>query len=211
MHIKHRGNRKLLYRSTWIKKGSSEGNTHGFSRQVYVGSLPTDSEVVPKYLEGKLVNDELAFLERAVLGPARAAAEAAKKQAEHKSTDPMWRLDDALRLIREAASLSADALVPQGRIASVAEALAAVRSMGTVQSRQQPPKTDPLGAALDAIRTAAQAIHAGHYGSAPVEGARRSKVYADWIEITREVEGTGGSGGLLRALQARGWVKAKQR
>ena len=59
-------------------------------------------------------------------------------------------------------------------------------------------------AALDAIRMAAEGIHAGDYGSAPVDGARRSKVYGDWIEITRDVEGTGGATGLLRALQSRG-------
>ena len=51
---------------------------------------------------------------------------------------------------------------------------------------------------------AAEGIHAGDYGSAPVDGARRSKVYGDWIEITRDVEGTGGATGLLRALQSRG-------
>jgi hypothetical protein len=210
MHIKTRGTSSMLYRSTWIKK-SSEGNTHGFSRQLYVGSLPTDTVLVPDDLKAKLSSDELAVLEAVVVGPARAAADVAKKRAEHRARDPVWRLDDALRLIREAAALSADALVPQGRITSVAEALAAVKSVGSVQSRQHPPKVDPLGAALDAIRAAAQAIHAGHYGSAPVEGARRSKVYGDWIEITREVEGTGGAGGLLRALQGRGWVKAKSR
>ena len=38
MHIKHRGQRALLYRSSWVKKGT-EGNTHGFSRQTYLGSI----------------------------------------------------------------------------------------------------------------------------------------------------------------------------
>jgi hypothetical protein len=203
MHIKTRGTRAMLYRSSWIQKGV-EGNSHGFSRQTYVGSLPTDTVLVPDDLKAKLSSAELAVLERVVVGPARAAADVAKRQTEHRARDPMWRLDDALRLIREAAALSGDALVPQGRIASVADALASVKSVGAAQSRQQPPKADPLGAALDAIRMAAQAIHAGHYGSAPAEGARRSKIYSDWIEITREVEGTGGAGGLLWALQGRG-------
>jgi hypothetical protein len=206
VHIKKRGNRAMLYRSVWVKKNTEEGNTHGFSRQTFVGSVPVDAEAIPDDIKSRLSGEEIAFLDRTLIGPARAAAETARRVAEQRLRDPMWRLEEAARFIREAASLSADALVPQGRIASVAEALSAVKSFGGPPSRQEVQKTDPLGAALDAIRTAARAVGAGHYGTAPDEGVRSSKVYGNWMEICRAVEG-----GLLRALQARGWVKAKGR
>jgi hypothetical protein len=210
VHIKNRGGRANLYKSTWVKKGTEGGNTHGFSRQAFVGSLPVDAEAIPDDIKSRLSSEELAFVERAVIGPARVTAEMKRREAEHRLKDPLWRLEDAGRLLREAAALSVDAHVPQGRLKAVADALAAVKAVGGAY-RPDVRKEDFLATALDAIRSAARAIQDGHYGNAPAEGVRRSKVYADWIEITREVEGTGRQEGLLRALQRTGWVKSKGR
>ena len=209
MHAKRRGHRILFYRSSWIKKGAV-GNSHGFARQHFVGSLPVDAEAVPGELASLLSGDELAFVQRTVVAPAKTAAEAARRETERRARDPIWRLDEALRLVREAAALSADAHVPHGRVKSLVDALAAVKTVGGV-SRQDARREDPLGDALLAVRAAAKAVTSGHYGQAPAEGVRRSKIYEDWIQITREVEGTGAQGGLLRALQSAGWVKAKSR
>lgn len=209
MHIKTRGKRAMLYRSSWIQKGA-EANTHGFARQHFVGSLPIDAEAVPNDLAARLSNEEQAFVQRTIVIPAKAAAESTRREAERKARDPMWRLDEALRLVREAAALSADAHVPNGRVKSIADALSDVKSLGSAP-RQEPRRGDPIEDALEGLRAAGRAVAAGHYGQAPAEGIRRSKVYADWIEIVREVEGATAQGGLLRALQRAGWVKAKTR
>jgi hypothetical protein len=209
MHMKRRGSRALLYRSVWVKKGA-EGNTHGFSRQSFVGSVPVDATAVPDDVRSRVKSDELAFLHAKLIAPARAAAEAARQAEEHKKRDPVWRLEEAARLVREAAALSTDAHVPQGRVKAIADTLTAVKVVGAT-ARAELPRTDPLADALQALRAAARAVNEGRYGNAPEEGVRRSRVYATWLEITREVEGTGGEDGLLRALQRGGWVKAKGR
>jgi hypothetical protein len=209
MHIKRRGSRALLYRSVWVKK-FAEDNTHGFSRQSFVGSMPVDATAVPDDVRSRVTSDELAFLHARLIAPARDAAEAARQADEHKKRDPIWRLEEASRLIADAAALSSTALVPQGRVKSVADALAGVKVLGAAGGRADVPRTDPLADALQALRAAARAVREGRYGKAPEEGVRRSKVYANWLEITREVEGTG-EDGLLRELQRSGWVKAKGR
>lgn len=61
--------------------------------------------------------------------------------------------------------------------------------------------SDPLVVALKAIRAAALAVRGGNYGHAPIDGARRSKPYEIWMEISRDIDGTSGPDGLLRALQ----------
>ena len=212
MHIKKRGQRAMLYRSTWIKKGV-EGNTHGFSRQIFVASLAVDSQSLSEKLTALLSVEEADYVHKNLLMPARLAAEACRVQVENERRDPVRRLDEAAKLVREAAALSADAVVPHGRIKAIADALATVKSLGgsTLPSapRQDAQKSDPLTEALKAIRSAAQAVRDGHYGNAPVDGARRSKHYEIWMEISRDIDGTSGPEGLLRALQSCGWVKVR--
>lgn len=210
MHIKIRGARALLYRSTWVRKGA-EDNSHGFSRQSFVGGIPLDATIVPEDLRSRITSDELAFLHAKLIAPAREAAEAARLAEEQKKRDPLWRLEEAKRLITEAADLSAVALVPQGRVKSLVDALAAVKVVGGAGGRLEGPRSDPLADAVQALRSAARAVDEGRYGTAPEEGVRKSRVYARWLEIAREVDGTGGDDGLLRVLQRTGWVKAKGR
>jgi hypothetical protein len=212
MHIKYRGLRAMLYRSTWIKKGA-EGNSHGFSRQTFVASLPVNSISLTGNLTELLSAAEAGFLEKNLLKPARFAAEAVRAQFENDQRDPVRRLDEAAKLVREAAALSADAVVPHGRIKAIADALSTVKSLGgsTLPSapRQDAQKSDPLAEALKAVRMAAKAVRDGHYGHAPIDGARRSKPYEIWMEISRDIDGTSGPDGLLRALQSCGWVKVR--
>lgn len=42
MHKKVRGKSACLYRSSWVPKGTN-GNTHGYAQQTFVGSLPVDA------------------------------------------------------------------------------------------------------------------------------------------------------------------------
>ena len=212
MHIKKRGQRAMLYRSTWIKKGV-ESNSHGFSRQTFVASVAVDSQSLSEKLNALLSAEEADYVHKNLLMPARLAAEACRVQTENERRDPLRRLDEAAKLVREAAVLSADAVVPHGRIKAITDALATVKSLGssTLPSapRQEAQKSEPLVEALNAIRAAAQAVREGHYGHAPVDGARRSKPYEIWMEISREIDGTSGPDGLLRALQSCGWVKVR--
>jgi hypothetical protein len=218
MHIKRRSTRALLYRSSWVPKGSA-GNTHGYSTQEFVASISLDAEGLPPELESKLTAMELEYLEAKVFRPARIAAEQQRKAREHHVVDPIWRLDEAARLSTEAAVLSERGAVPNVKVAAVQAAISKVRMIApvhTVSMTDVPQPTantdvvrpDPLREALAAIKAARDAVTAGRYGSAPAEGVRSTYAYKRWSEIFEAVEGTGGDS-LLRALQAKGFAKTR--
>lgn len=204
MHIKRRGGRAMFYRSVWVRKGA-EGNTHGFARQTYVGSLALSAVEFPADLAEKLRPAERTVVEQHVLQPARRAAEAERVEREQHGRDPIWRLEEAARLLREASALSVEGRVPASRVRSVHEILNSVRVIGVTSNQTE---RDPLDDAVAAVRRAARAVGAGRYGVAPSEGVRKSSVYARWLELAAEVDGTAVDG-LLRELQRKGWVKAK--
>ena len=70
MHIKQRRGRALLYRSEWVPRGA-EGNTHGFARQLYVGSIAAEAMTAPEVLRERSAEDEVAFVEDRVCRPTR--------------------------------------------------------------------------------------------------------------------------------------------
>lgn len=206
MHIKRRGTRALLYRSMWVPKGA-EGNTHGFSRQVYVASLPLQATAIPSDVDAKLTLSEREFVEQRVVQPARQALARAQADAQKHARDPLWRLQEGLRLVREAAALSAQGAVAAARVRELQNALSTIQVIG---ASPRPVERDPLETAVDSLRKAARAVANGHYGPAPDEGVRKSPIYVRWLEISEQVDGSAPDG-LLRQLQARGWVKAKGR
>ena len=210
MHIKKRNGQAMLYRSTWVKKGS-EGNTHGFTRQQFVGSLAFDSEVVSAELAAKLTPDEKVVLENKILLPAKQMRLAKETEIEQRRTDPSWRLDEAVRLIKEAASLSSpQKRVSDWRVKAVQDALTGVAVFGDKSiASKRPDVTDPLADALCSLKSASKAIMDAHYGRAQEGAARNSAVYKTWLQISGQIDGEAGPDSLLRALQAMGWVKAK--
>lgn len=218
MHIKRRGNRAMLYRSSWVPKGSS-GNTHGYSIQTFVGSLGVDAERLPTELENKFSGDELEYLERNLFRPARIVSEQQMRAVEYRETDPIWRLEEAARLSAEAAIRSERGAVPNVKVAAIQAALGKVRTITPLQlpptpasnsmsSSVEPGRSDPLRDALLAIKAAREAVMAGRYGSAPAEGVRATYAYKKWSEIFEAIEGAG-SESLLRALQAKGFAKTR--
>ncbi len=218
MHIKLRGERAVLYRSSWVPKGSAS-NTHGYSKQIFVGSLPADAISIPPALAWKLSDDELKFIDARIVQPARHAAEERRRTEEHRESDPIWRLDEAARLSAEAAVCSERAVVPGSKVVAIHAALANVRTIAPIQpvspfvvkpaaSIAEPGRSDPLQEALVAIRAARDAVLAGRYGTAPAEGVRATRPYKLWAEILEAVEGSG-SGSLLKALQTRGFAKTR--
>lgn len=222
MHIKRRGNRAILYRSSWVPKGANN-NTHGYSIQTFVGSLPLDAEALPVDLKDIFSRDELEFLEIKLFQPARLVAEQEVRAAEMREADPMWRLDEAARLTMEAAERSERCVVPNVTVSAVQSALAKVRTIGPLQNQPQintapqpqatpgdHPKTNPLGDALVAIKTARDAVAAGKYGKAPAEGVRATYPYRVWADIFEAVGGTGGDS-LMRTLQAKGFAKTRSK
>ena len=90
MHIKFRSARAILYRSLWVPKGAC-GNTHGYSVQNYVGSLPLESIEVPTDLAALLSTEELAVVDSKVCGPARRAAEGAELKGEKLTPFGGWK------------------------------------------------------------------------------------------------------------------------
>lgn len=214
MHLKLRGNRAMLYRSSWVPKGAN-GNTHGYSIQQFVGSLPVDSAKLPGNLADVLSVEELALLEGKIFLPARLAAEKAKHSAEQHEADPVWRLEEATRLTLEAASRSERGAVPNAKVAAVQSALANVRTIVQVQASpiaqaplSEPSKVDPLKDLLDAIKVARGAVLDGRYGTAPAEGVRSTYAYKMWADIFEAVGGSDGNS-LMNALQTKGFAKTR--
>lgn len=223
MHIKRRGTKAMLYRSSWVPKGAA-GNTHGYSTQTFVGSLPIEAEALPGELENKFSSAELRYLDDKIFQPARLAAQQKVRAAELREADPIWRLDEAARLTLEAAERSERGVVPDGRVSAVQAALGRVKTISQALSLVKPSvhptpvtpaapvavpgKDDPLRDALIAIKTARDAVLAGRYGTAPAEGVRATYAYRTWAEIFEAIEGTG-NGSLLRALQSKGFAKTR--
>jgi hypothetical protein len=204
----------MLYRSSWVPKGAN-GNTHGYSTQQFVGSLPVDSPKLPADLADMLSVEEVALLEAKVFQPARLAAEKARRSAEHHEDDPVWRLEEATRLTLEAASRSERGAVPNAKVAAVQSALANVRTIVQVQPTPTAPvqlpelsKADPLKELLAAIQAARRAVLDGRYGTAPSEGVRSTYAYKMWADIFEAVGGSGGSS-LMNALQTKGFAKTR--
>lgn len=208
MHIKQRGLRAMLYRSKWIAK-NTRGNTHGFSEQTFVGSLPINAVSVPEPLKGRLSPAELDFVEKQILLPARLSEEQARRVAAARHRDPLWRLEDAQRLLEQVAALSQESSVPAARLRTLKEAMAGIQVHPRATHAADQP-TDPLRDAVSSLEAAAKAVTGGRYGRATPGSSRRSQVYENWQAIVKHVEGgIAGSESLLRALQAMGWVKSR--
>lgn len=207
MHIKQRRGRALLYRSAWVPKGA-DGNSHGFTRQVYVGSIAQDATAIPVELSGRLVGDELEFVEDRVCRPARERIAELAREAERRERDSAWRVAEATRLVEEAAERSGEQAVPAVTVTRLRETLERVRVASDQAKPKTAPVTDPLADALAAVRIAAQAVASGRYGRAPAEQVRTTQTYKLWAELFDLVQGESDSS-LLRALQAKGFVKKR--
>jgi hypothetical protein len=198
MHAKKRNGRVMLYRSSYVRKGAN-GNTHGYPEQKFVASIGDDAQEIPAALAAKLSPEERAYVENKVVVPARKAAEQVRRAAEAHERDPAWRLDEALRLLRDAGGLvsTLKVRVDAGRVTALTEALDALLPSANV-------RRDPLDAVLAAVREATAAVKSNHYGSAPAGALRETSVYKRWRAIGEAVDA--GNDSLLRALQARGWA-----
>lgn len=208
MHIKRRGLRAMLYRSKWVAK-NTRGNTHGFSEQTFVGSLSINAVSVPEPLKGRLTSAELDFIEQQILLPARLAEEQARRVDAARHRDPLWRLEEAQRLLEQVAALSHESSVPAARLRTLKEAVTSIQVHPRATHAADQP-TDPLRDAVSSLEAAAKAVAGGRYGRATPGSSRRSQVYENWQAIVKHVEGgTAGNESLLRALQAMGWVKSR--
>jgi hypothetical protein len=202
----------MLYRSNWVPKGAN-GNSHGYSQQTFIGSLPAEAENLPTDLASKLSKAELEVLDSKLLQPARQAAQKKHKAAEEREADPIWRLAEAARLSREAADRSENGAVPSSNVSAVQAALSKVRTISQTPTYAPPvesSKSDPLKDALIAIKAARDAVLAGRYGTAPSEGVRSTYPYRLWADIFETVGGSEGNS-LMRALQAKGFAKTRGR
>lgn len=207
MHIKTRRGRALLYRSEWVPRGA-EGNTHGFTRQRYVGSIAVDATEVQAELRERLTEDEVEFVEKTVCQPARDRIADQARVADHRERDPAWRVAEAQRLVEEAAERSVEQPVTVAAVTQLREKVERLRVAGDQAKPRAGSGTDPLADALAAVTVAAQAVANGRYGKAPAEQVRTTRTYRLWAELLELVQGDGDSS-LLRALQARGFVKKR--
>lgn len=210
MHAKKRNNRFSLYRSQYVRKGAM-GNSHGYSSQQFVGSLPADVQEIPSKLAAKLSSEETEYVEKTVLVPARRAAddarraiEASRRAQEARERDPAWRVEEVLRLLAESERLVAvsGARIDPMRMKALYKTLDSLATSAKVQS-------DPLDAVLAAVASATAAVKAGHYGPAPADNVRDTAVYKRWRRIGEAVDS--GKDSLLKALQAKGWAAVRGR
>jgi hypothetical protein len=207
MHIKQRGGRALLYRSEWVPKGT-EGNSNGYTKQVYVGSISTAATAVPVELSGRLAEDEVEFVEDRICKPARERIADQARETERRERDAVWRIAEAERLVDEAVERSAELPLAVAAVTRLRERVERLRVSGEQTKPKAAPTTDPLAEALAAVRAAAQAVADGRYGRAPVEQVRNTRTYRMWAELFELVQGDS-EAALLRALQAKGFVKKR--
>ena len=207
MHIKQRRGRALLYRSEWVPRGAA-GNTNGFTRQVYVGSIAQDATSVSAELRERLTEEESDFVEDRICRPARDRIADQAREAERRESDPAWRVAEAQRLVEEAVELSAEQPVSGVTVTRLRETVDRLRIAGDQAKARGGSSTDPLAEALSAVRSAAQAVAGGRYGNAPAEQVRTTRTYKLWSELFELVQGESNTS-LLRALQAKGYVKRR--
>ncbi|CAM2191250.1 conserved protein of unknown function [Paraburkholderia kururiensis] len=209
MHAKKRNKLVSLYRSRYVRKGATS-NSHGYSTQEFVGSLPADAVEIPGDLLAKLSPEEIEYVENEVILPARQAAEQSRRQAEEqrraaeaRERDPRWRIDEALRLLTDAGTLASGdgRCIDAAKVNALGAATETLAAAGNV-------RRDPLDAVVAAVVSATDAVKAGHYGNAPSGSPRDTQEYKRWLRI-REVVETGPNS-LMKALQAEGWVTKKR-
>lgn len=207
MHIKTRHGRALLYRSEWVPKGT-DGNSHGYTKQVYVGSISLGATSIPVELQERLTDKEAELLEHKVCRPARDRSADQAREAERRERDPGWRVAEAARLVEEAVERSAEQPVTVAAVTQLQERVERLRIAGDQSKPKTAPATDPLAEALSAVQAAAQAVAGGRYGKAPAEQVRTTRTYHMWAELFELVQGDSETS-LLRALQAKGFVKKR--
>ena len=207
MHIKTRRGRALFYRSEWVPRGAV-GNTHGFTRQVYVGSIAQDATEVPVELRERLDKEEVEFVEDRICRPGRDRIAAQASEAEFRERDPAWRVAEAQRLVEEAVERSVEQPLSAVTVTRLRETVEQLRVAGDQAKAKGGSSTDPLTEAVSAVRAAAQAVANGRYGKAPAEQVRTTRTYRLWSELFELVQGESDTS-LLRALQAKGYVKRR--
>lgn len=166
---------------------------------------------MPAALRSLLNDAEVQQLEQRVCHPARTAAAQALREATARDADPLWRLDEACRLLVDAAQRSHARRVPRSALQPLRDALTAMQTVEPAEVARVPERRpDPLLETLTILRAAVTAVRNGAYGTAPESGVRSTRTYRLWADIYNTVSGSAGDT-LLRALQDRGFAKAKGR
>jgi hypothetical protein len=205
MKINIRGRRAYLYRRRWVPVGP--GVPHAYSTEDYVGVIHADAESIPEPLLKLLSEAEQAQLHDKVLRPAATVRTALKL----RERDPLWRIVEAAKLLEEAAQLSQEHRVPRASLASTMQAIDGIRQIDNghhLTRPSAPTSNNKLAEALTAVKAAADAIRDGAYGHAPAGGARSTRTYQLWAELSEALDGNRES--LLRALQEKGFVKTRK-
>lgn len=217
MQIRKRNGRAVLWRTSWVPKGA-EGNSHGYRTEKYVGSLPLAATELPVELAAKLNLEEKDLLKARILEPARRAEAERERAAAAHEADPVWRIEDALRLLDEALTRSHESHEAHGSpvsselLARLHDAIArwparpARRAPLSGSARSEPNVLQPVIAAME---HAASAVRAGALGAPTAGKVRTTPAYHAWSAISAHVLDSKREDTLLRALQDAGVVKRR--
>src|SRR3546814_10532033 len=200
MAIIIRRNKKTarIMRQEYVRK-DSEGNAHGFVRQVPLATISLSATEVPGDIAKLLSTKELGRLERAVVIPARATAERLRKEAEARDADPAWRAQEALRWLREIADRCHQTPLCTGLRQALVNAVA---DLGPASQTRL--GSDPIDTAVEAVRAATSHIENGFYGRNDGPVRKDALASKKWTHLRGVL--LNDSGSLLAALQEMGWV-----
>lgn len=195
-----------ILRPRYVRKGT-EGNDYGFVRRFRLETISLSATEVPQKISALLSERELEHLHRVVIQPARQKAERARKAAEERERDPIWRLQEAIKWLSEAAKRAKHANIPDELRQHLDAACAPFRPSRPAQQCQE---EDAIQKAVQAVKQATAAVVRGDYGRNTEEQVRKDTLAGKrWADLRAATLDENGS--LLAALQEARWVTKRNR
>lgn len=184
-------------RQQYVRKGS-EGNGHGFVRQVPLATISLSATQMPAKIAEILSTKEIEHLQRAVIQPARLEAERLQKEVEERESDPVWRAKEALRWLREVDIRCHNVPLRKELFGQLHEA---VNKLGVSDATSH---EDPLDAVIESTKHAIDLVEQGFYGTNQAAVRKDTVAAKKWAELRGLLLDNEGS--LLASLQKAGWV-----
>lgn len=190
-----------IMRQEYVRK-DSEGNPHGFVRQVPLATISLAAIEVPAEISDILSTKELEHLQRVVVEPAQQEAQRQQRYLELRERDPNWRAFEALRWLEEVEAKSQNiSLEPKVR----KQLQEVIQRLGLTSADMS--SQDPLDTVIKAVQHAVTRVEQGCYGKNEGVVRKDSLAARKWAQLRGLVLDDKNS--LLVALQRKGWVSRR--